>query len=181
METVLIERSRAGDGDAFARLYGLRAAAVKAYFLRAGFAEADADDLVQGVFVRMHTSLGTFDAARGSFGQWLAAIARNVARRAWEKRRQPDHFDPELAEETLAAPDDPAEAPAAREETQAVRRAVEELPADLALLVRLRYVEGRTTRGVAAAAGLPESTVRLRLDEARARLGDLLRAQGIVD
>lgn len=175
----MIEQSLAGDAGAFARLYELRAAGVKAYFLRAGFVEADADDLVQGVFVRVHRSLGTFDAARGTFGQWLAAIARNVARRAWQKRREPEHFDPELAEETLAAADDPAEEPGAREESQAVRRAVAELPAELATVIRLRYVEGRTTRGIAAATGIPESTVRVRLEEARARLGEMLRARGI--
>ena len=175
----MVAQSLSGDATAFARLYALRAAGVKACFLRMGFAEADADDLVQGVFVRVHTSLATFDAARGSFGQWLSAIVRNVARRAWHKRCEPDYFDPELAEETLAAQDDPAAEPAAREETQAVRRAVAELPPGLAEIVRLRYVDGRTTRGIAAATGIPESTVRVRLEEARMKLGETLRARGI--
>lgn len=179
VEAILIEQSLTGDAAAFGRLYALRAAGVKAYFLRVGFGEAESDDLLQGVFVRVHRSLGTFDAGRGAFGAWLGAIARNVARRAWQKRPEPEHFDPELAEETLAAEDDPASEPAAREEALAVRRAVAELPEALAAVVRLRYIEGRTTRGIAAATGIPESTVRLRLEEARERLGEMLRARGI--
>ena len=181
-DTSLIARSLSGDEAAFGRLYAAHAARVRAAFLRMGFPAADAEDLAQGVFVRVFRSLGTFDAARGRFGAWLATIVRNVARRAWSRRPAPQDFDPLLAEETLADPgDNPGDDSAAREEAAAVRRAVAELPPELGEIVRLRYVESRTTRGIAAATGLPESTVRLRLDEARGRLAQWLRARGIVE
>jgi DNA-directed RNA polymerase specialized sigma24 family protein len=55
------------------------------------------------------------------------------------------------------------------------------LSPDVANLVRLRYVEARTTRGVGQAAGLPESTVRLRLAEARNLLERCLRGKGVLE
>ncbi|MGC9454219.1 MAG: RNA polymerase sigma factor [Phycisphaerae bacterium] len=128
--------------------------------------------------MRAMRSLGTYDASRGSFGGWLAAIARNVARKQWRRREPPANFDPSMAEQVLYAPADGAGEPESREETAAVADCVAALPEELARLVRLRYVEGRTTRGVAAALGLAESTVRQRLAEAHGLLRRCLKGKG---
>ena len=89
-------------------------------------------------------------------------------------------MDPELAEEMFAVHDNPGETAAAGEEMRAIAGCVSALPEELARLVRLRYVEGRTTRGVAEAAGMPEATVRSRLAEAHARLLDCMRGKGFL-
>lgn len=178
-ERQLVSRCLAGDAPAQEALYRLHAGRILAHFLRSGFARADAEDLLQETFVRAFRSLRTFDAARGSLGTWLAAIARNVARKRWHRRREAESFDPELAEEMLAAPDNPGREAERREETDAVAGCVAALPDELERIVRLRYVEGRTTRGIATAAGMPESTVRLRLAEAHERLARCLRGKGV--
>jgi RNA polymerase sigma-70 factor (ECF subfamily) len=173
-----ISRAQAGDSEALEALYHSHVGRVRAYFARCGFRPPD--DPAQEVFLRAMRSLGTYDPARGSFGGWLAAIARNVARRQWRRREPPANFDPDLAEDVLVAADDPGDAPEAREEIAAVRACVDELPDELARLVGLRYVEGRTTRGVAAAAGLAESTVRRRLEQARGLLRRCLKGKGFL-
>ncbi len=175
-----VARCLRGDEDAFAALYRTHVGPVAAYFGRSGFGAADVDDLVQRTFVRAYRSLRTFDASRGTFGVWLAAIARNVARKRWRRRREPEHFDPELAEAVLPSPDDPGAVAADREAVAAVRACVEALPPDLARIVRLRYVEGRTTRGIAAAEGMAEATVRARLGEARDLVARCLKAKGVL-
>jgi len=175
----VIERAVSGDEGARKALYDAHARRVKAYFLRSGFAEADADDLVQETFVRAFRSLATYDAARGEFRAWLAAIARNAARRRWSARPAPESFDPELAEQTLTAPDNPGESAERLEEIDAVRGCIGELPGELKRVIRLRYVEGRTTRGIAAAVDRPEATVRLRLEEARRLIERCLRGKGV--
>jgi len=180
-ENDLISRCLGGDGAAFHALHAAHVGRIKAYFLRSGFAPADADDLTQEVFVRAFKSLRTFDPVRGTFVQWSAVIARNVARKRYARRPEPEHFDPELAEEMFAAADNPAESPEAREEMDKLAECIGDLPPDLARVVRLRYVEARTTRGIAAATGIPEATVRLRLKEALGRLERGLKQRGVLE
>jgi len=62
-----------------------------------------------------------------------------------------------------------------------VRQFVEALPEELAGFVRLRYVAGRSTRGIAELTGTAESTVRLRLKEALAMLESWMRSRGLVE
>ena len=81
----------------------------------------------------------------------------------------------------LAAPDNPGRSAAAREEADAVRDCIDALPDELARVVRLRYVAGRTTRGIAGATGIAEATVRLRLTEALRRLRRCLAAKGVLE
>jgi RNA polymerase sigma-70 factor (ECF subfamily) len=176
-----IDGALLGNPAACGALYDANARWVSVYFLRCGFARADADDLVQETFVRVFRSLETFDSARGSLRPWLAAIARNAARRRWSARPRPENFDPELAEQMLTAPDDgPAAEAGRREEIDAVRQCVRTLPEDLQRVVRLRYVEGQTTRGIAAGIRIAEATVRLRIEEARRRIEKCLRGKGVV-
>jgi len=178
-DSELVERCRTGDRAAFGLLYAAHAGRVRAYLQRSGFAAADVDDLVQETFTRVLRSLHTFDPARGEFRPWLATVAHNVARRHWRRGAQDDNFDPELAGEVLAARDNPAPASETREEVRALVECIEALLPDLARLVRLRYVEARTTRGIAAALDLAEATVRLRLGKAMYLLQRCLRSKGV--
>lgn len=175
----LIDEALSGDPAACGELYDDNARWVKVYFLRSGFAQADADDLVQETFARAFRSLVTFDAGRGPFRPWLAAIARNAARKRWSARQSPENFDPELAEDVLAAPDDTRGSAELREEIDAVRQCIAALPDDLRRVISLRYVEGLTTRGIAAEVDLAEATVRLRIDDARRRIEQCLRGKGV--
>jgi len=178
-ESELIRRALGGDASAFARLYVAHVGRVRAYLRRCGFAPADVDDLAQDVFVRALRSLRTFDLDRPTAGPWLGAIARNVARRAWHRRAPAQDIDPDLAEAVLAADEDPRPASEVREEEGALRDCIERLPPDLVRIVRLRYVDGLTTRAVADAVRLAEATVRLRLEEAKGLLEKCLKAKGI--
>ncbi len=177
----LVRRCLAGESAAFERLHADHAGRVLAYFARSGFERHGAEDMTQETFIRAFRSLHTFDANRGRFAPWLAMIARNVARKHWGKRKQPENFDPELAEEMFSDSGNPGPDPAAKEEIVAVGECVNTLPADLARIVRLRYVNARTTRGIAAEVNLPESTVRLRLAEASAALRKCLKEKGFFE
>jgi RNA polymerase sigma-70 factor (ECF subfamily) len=175
----LVRRARDGEQQAFGTLYRLHAPRVKGYLRRSGFRDAEADDLTQETFARVFRSLETFDESRGRFATWLGTIARNVARRQWSRRAQPDDFDPELADEMFSAPYDRDRDAAHREEVQAVRGCIAKLPVELRNLVELRYVQALTTRALSARLSIPEATVRLRLKEAQALLLGCLRSQGV--
>jgi RNA polymerase sigma-70 factor, ECF subfamily len=177
----LVTRCLAGDGAAFEALLDAHGGRVKAYFLRSGFGPADAEDLAQDVFVRIYKSLATFDAEKGTFGGWAATIARNVARKRWEKRALPDSFDPELAEEMFASWENPGVPIELQEELDALSLCIEALPLELARVIHLRYVQGRTTRGIATEMAVSEFTVRTRLKEAGVMLEQCLRAKGVYE
>jgi len=174
-EGQLVSQCLSGRGEAFDALYARHAGAVKAYFLRGGFVASDSDELLREAFLRAFRSLGTFDAARGSLRTWLGAIARDVARRHLHRRVEAENFDGELADEPLAAQD---RDPESLEEMKAVAAFVEALPDEMGRLVRLRYVDGRTTHGIAAVTGVPEPTVRIRLKESLAMMESWMRSQG---
>lgn len=177
----LISRCMDGDGEAQRGLYGRHGPRVRAFFARTGFEAADADDLAQETFLRVFASLHTFDISRGTLGGWLSTIAKNVARKQWRKRPAPEDYDPQLAQQTLAASIDEAARAESREELSAVEECVKLLPGDLGIIIRQRYVEGLTTRGIAQAADLPESTVRLRLAQAKEMLAKCLENKGITE
>ena len=179
-ERQLVNRALAGEQEAAEAIYAAHAGRVKAYFLRSGFARPDADDLTQEVFLQVFKSLETFQPQRGGLRQWLGAIARNVARKHLSRRAEPEDFDPALAEEMFAGGENPGAGAAAREEFEAVRACVAALPAELGQIVRLRYVEGRTTRGITAVTLLPEATVRLRLKQAMELLAQCLKDKGFL-
>jgi RNA polymerase sigma-70 factor (ECF subfamily) len=174
-----VSRYFRGDPAGMASLYAGHAPRIRAYFRRRGFAEARAADLTHEVFCRVLRSLGTFDPERGSFAQWISAIARNAARKAWRRRADADGFDPALAEQVLVTDEPPDRVAERRERLDALDDCVRRLPPDLARIVRLRYVEGRTTRGIAAVERVAEATVRLRLDEARELLRRCMREKGV--
>ena len=177
----LISRCLGGDQAAYEALYRSSAGRVAAYFARSGFDASRTDDLTQETFLRAFRFLGGFDADRGTFPAWLGTIARNVARRHWRRRAGADTFDPELADEMFPSPQRPDRAPEAREEFAAVGDCVESLDAELGRIVRLRYVRGLTTRGIAREAGMPEATVRSRLDDALKRLEGCLKRKGFLE
>ncbi|MHC4561307.1 MAG: RNA polymerase sigma factor [Planctomycetota bacterium] len=174
----MIVRCQQGDHGGFELLHAAHAGRVMAYLLRSGFARHDAEDLCQDVFVRVVKSFGTFDPSRGALGAWIATIARNVARKHW-RRASSAQFDPELAEETLASSDDTVAEAESAETIEGLDDCIDRLPGELRKLIRLRYVEGRTTRGIATVVELPEATVRLHLDKAREQLRLCLEAKGI--
>ena len=176
----LISRSLAGEESACSQLYDTHAGRVAAYFRRSGFDSSLTADLTQETFVNVFGSLGGYDSGRGAFGAWLSAIAHNVARKYWRRRTVENTFDPELADAMFAMPDHASSSPEQREENDAVADCVSRLDQQAGELVRMRYVDGMTTRGIAAKASMPESTVRSRLVEALDCVARCLQGKGIV-
>lgn len=161
-------------------MYHGYAGMVAGYFRRSGFDRSLTADLTQETFVRVFSSLAGYDQGRGAFRPWLSAIARNVARKYWRRRRETNTFDPELADAMFAIPAEESGSPEQREEISAVADCIARLDEQLGRLIRLRYVRGMTTRGIASEAGMPESTVRSRLGEALDCIEKCLQGKGIV-
>lgn len=175
----LIERCREGDLGAFEKLYQIHSPCVVTYLLRGGFVSDDCADLTCEVFQRAYQSLDNYDSARGSFGLWLWAIVRDVARRNWPRRRGAENFDPQLAEDVFAsAIIGTNESDDTRNETSTIDGCVQALPDELRRIIHLRYIQGHTVCGIAQAADIAESAVNLKLAEAHEMLKQCLKEKG---
>jgi RNA polymerase sigma-70 factor (ECF subfamily) len=104
-------------------------------------------------------------------GPWVAQIARNEALRLWQREQG----------RRARAADEVEEEPAAGEplEEQAIRRvsvrqALETLTDEERQLVSLRYEADLAHPAIAAALGMPEGTVKVRLHRIRKRLATLI-------
>lgn len=144
---------------------------------------ADADDVYQQAFLRIMDMPGTLDAGGNPAGFVMAVAARvwrdEVRKRSRRERIAPtvDADDP-LAGCEPAAPDrveDGLEADQARRD---VRRAVRRLPDKMRAPVLLHYAGGLSVEDVARALGIPEGTVKSRLNRARGMLRSELEAMG---
>jgi len=136
--------------------------------------DAAAQDVVQESCLR---AFQFQDGFRGDDGRaWLLAIVRNTCF-TWMQQNRPGQtasFDEELHSPAseLASPQAALQR---SEDREAVRRAVEELPAEYREAIVLRELEGLSYKQIAAVAGIPIGTVMSRLARARSRLQQVLR------
>ena len=134
----------------------------------------DAEDLVQAAYLRALKFFGGFRGANSR--AWLLTIVRNTCYTWIEQKRA--HGQETAFDEEIHGVESSAMGPASRvlreEDEQSVRRAVEDLPAELREVVVLRELEGLSYKEIAAIAGIPMGTVMSRLARARDRLRERL-------
>lgn len=151
----LVEAARLGDRGAFGRLYERYAGMVHGLLL-AKVPFADVDDLVQDTFVKALRSLSAL-RENGSFGPWLAAIARNLANDHYRRVAPAAALDEDLVEELASA------LPAVEWSAGGVLEAIRKLPDAYRETLILRLVEGMTGPEIAARTGLTPGSVRVNL------------------
>jgi RNA polymerase sigma-70 factor (ECF subfamily) len=162
--------ARAGDARAFERIVATHADSV--YRIAASIAgDAEAEDVAQEVFVRLHQGLSGF-RGDATLSTWLHRVTVNAAltHRARGKRR------PRTAEDLgEVAVDGVAESGAVSSETRdRVRRAIDSLPDDMKAVVVLREIEGLPFEEVARTLGIKRPTAESRMARAREKLRELL-------
>lgn len=168
----LVERSRAGDQEAFAELvrrYERRV--VKALYQLVGNLEI-ARDLAQETFLRVYRSLEKFDTSR-RFGPWLFRVAVNLAT-DWMRRGR--HLPANnLAHQRGVEPRRLSESPETEqwETVQEVRHVLALLPEKYRIVLVLRELQGLSTAEIAAITGRKEATIRWRLGQARQMFKEL--------
>jgi RNA polymerase sigma-70 factor, ECF subfamily len=145
-----------------------------------------AEDLTQDVFIKVYRTLGSYSAAQGAFTAWMSSLTRNLLidnYRRTKRDRITDSIDEEATqmqvEEKPAAgrrPDQIAE----HNELQAqLQHALGQMPPDLREAVILRDLQGMDYREIREALGVPEGTVKSRINRGRIELARLLEQMGV--
>jgi RNA polymerase sigma-70 factor (ECF subfamily) len=179
-----MEQLQAGREVVLNDLMERHAPAVFRFLCRMVGNEDDANDLAQETFVRVFKSRDRFHLDQ-NFSTWLFTIAANLARNHFRWRNRHPNIsleaeNPETRQSLGSTLPDPSSAPneaaLARERAGAVRRAVQNLPADLREAMVLCEWEERS---VAEAATILEATpkaVESRLYRARQLLRTELKS-----
>lgn len=160
-----------GDHAAFRELFARYAPMLLRLTVRHLRSEELAREIVQQTFFQLHAARNDFQSDR-KLRPWVFTIAMNLVREHYRrKKRRP--------ESAL----DPAREPAAEEErpplerrqrVEAVRAALERLPASQREVVELHWFEDRPFAEVAEIVGATEGAVRVRAHRAYERLRELL-------
>lgn len=152
---------------AFALLFEAYAPRIKAYALRLGMSEEQAEELAQEAMLTVWRKASLFDASRASAEGWLFTIARN---RRIDVLRREAHADALDATPAAQPPLTPEEALRIAESQGQVRSALADLPAAQAAVLRLSVWEERSHSEISRRLGLPLGTVKSHIRRAAARL-----------
>jgi RNA polymerase sigma-70 factor, ECF subfamily len=158
----LISAVAGRDLDAFNLLFDRYAVRIKAFMLRGGAGEADADEIAQDVMVSIWRRAASFDPGRAAASTWIFAIARNrridMLRRM--RRPAPDPDDPLFQPDP--EPDGMTSLSLAEREAR-VRASLETLAPEQREVLRLAFYDGLSHGEIAERSGLPLGTVKSRI------------------
>ena len=130
---------------------------------------ADAEDLCQDVFMKVHTKLESFDPEKASVSTWIFSITRNSVIDFYRRSRPFAEMDENLPED--GAIDDGLLNDETLEELAA---ALEKLPLQLREIIVLRYYDGLPLTEIGKKLDLSYGAIKLRhakaLNELRARM-----------
>ena len=146
---------------------------------------ADAEEVLQEVFVQVWNHGERYDPARSSVSTWLVLIARSRAIDRLRSRKVVERTHEATAQAAVGASGvgEPHTSPEALENVfiherhERVRREMAALPAEQRQVLEMAFYQGLTQSEIAAKAGLPLGTVKTRTLLAMKKLRNALRPE----
>ena len=176
----LVKKCLAGDDSAWAALLETHTRKIYNLCYRFTGRTAESEDLTQEVFIKIFQTLKTYDAAQGTFVTWLNRVARNHLvdhYRRTKKDRVTSSIEDELGglEEKPSPTVEPVAHLESRERKELLQRGLERLSPDLREAVVLRDLQDLDYAEIAQVLGVPEGTVKSRINRGRLELARVLK------
>jgi len=176
----LVKRCLGGENPAWEELLRIHARKVYGVCYRFTGQGSEAEDLTQEIFIKVFQTLRTYDAAQGAFSTWLSRVARNHLvdhYRRTRKDRVTSSLEDELGhlEEKPTAGMEPVAQVEARERKEMLQAALDKLSPDMREAVILRDFQDLDYEEIAQVLGVPEGTVKSRINRGRLELARLLK------
>ncbi len=166
----LIRLALEGAPECFSALMDRHVVAIKRHIRSMTPNEADAEDLLQDVILKVWRRLSTF-RCESSFRTWMTRVAINEVMQSYRKQKRLPIYRAPGDFSSIASPADSPQRSLARiEDVQAVRHAVAELPTKYRLVLVLRDLEEFDVRETARRLRLTVPAVKARLFRARRML-----------
>jgi len=163
-----------GDEQALSALYDRYRLILYGLILRILHSQAEAEDVLQEVFMQVWRKAADFDEARGRPFTWLVTLARS---RAIDRLRALGSRERTAQEAARDVPDqisDAADDAVKSEQGEIVRRALRELPDEQRQTLLLAYFEGLTQSEIAERTATPLGTVKTRMRSGMMKLRETL-------
>jgi RNA polymerase sigma factor (sigma-70 family) len=140
----------------------------------------EAEDLTQEVFIKVFQTLKSYDQAQGTFSTWLARVARNHLvdhyRRSKKDRATSSLEDDAGQVEAKVSPEEgPMGSLESRERRELIQEGLNKLSPDLREAVILRDLQDMDYAEIARILGVPEGTVKSRINRGRLELARALK------
>ena len=177
----LIQRCLRGDQAAWERIVRLHWRRVFNVAYKFVGKHDEAEDLTQDIFLKIFKSLDTFDR-RANFQTWLISVSRNLCidhyRSVRKERETIDRqIDPNELTPASTEPG-PMAALEQRDRVTLLRQALGQLPDTLRTAVLMRDIQEMSYQEIADKLGLPEGTVKSRINRGRTELARHVKKQG---
>ncbi|MBI3514800.1 MAG: sigma-70 family RNA polymerase sigma factor [Proteobacteria bacterium] len=167
--------ARHRERDAFVALFDHFAPRIKAYLVRLGSDDANAEELTQEVMLAVWRRAASFNPSLAAVSTWVFTIARNkrIDRLRRERRPEIEPDDPALVPE----PETPADVALEAAQTGGrLRAAIADLPGEQQQLLLMAFFEDKSHSAIAAETRLPLGTVKSRIRLALIRLRGTLES-----
>lgn len=183
LEDLLLKIAKERDRNAFISLFELCSGKLKAYAIRCGARQSDAEEIVQEAMLNVWHKAHLFNPKTASANTWLFTIVRNK-RIDFVRKLRPDlviSSDLWPQTETLETQDTETNLENDYESDlngQILRNLIKELPDEQRQIVYKVYFEGKSHSEIANELDLPLGTIKSRLRLAMKKL-DTLAKQNI--
>ena len=176
----LMKGIQAGDADALSQLYDRYNGILKALILRVIHNEAEADDLLQEIFMEIWNQAKNFSPQKGKPLGWMVTLARRRAIDGLRKKQAYARAEERLKSETEQQPDawvhNATEEEIVLSDTRAlIRKVISSLPPPQQQAIDLAFFKGMSQREIAAKTNTPLGTVKTRLELGLKKIYDGLK------
>ena len=176
----LMQAIQGEDPDALAQLYDRYNGILKALILRVVHNEAEADDLLQEIFMEIWNQAKNFSAQKGKPLGWMVTLARRRAIDGLRKKQAYVRAEERLQNETEQQPDawvhNATEEAIVLSDTRVlIRKVISGLPPAQQQAIDLAFFRGMSQREIAAKTNTPLGTVKTRLELGLKKIYDGLK------
>ncbi len=185
-EELMAALAQGNSGHALQALYDRYRALLRSVVMRIMQDEAEADDILQDVFIQVWGRASNYSPDKGRLQAWLIVMAR---RRAWDRLRQ--RYAYRRMTTTFEEQERPFDGSRGKCHVEqevgsndlrdVLCQMLRKLPQEQAEAVELAFFEGRSQRDIAAYLRLPLGTVKTRIELGLSKLEKAMQGLGEIE
>jgi len=179
-DEALMQAIAQGDSRALSGLYDRYAPILKALIIRVVHDDAEADDLLQEVFLQVWQQARNYSPQKGKPLGWIVTLTRRRAIDRLRKRqaycRAKDRFEVNVERQPESWVHNRIEGDIYREDIRSfLNKRIGNLPAYQREAIEMAFFQGMSQREIAMATGTPLGTIKTRLELGLRKLSDSIR------